>query len=67
MEGILVMVLASKYAYSRYRKANFCDISSDPADKCSCVRCSLGWIEKHRAVALAPGTLCWIVCFSIVC
>lgn len=52
MEGILVMVLASKYAYSRYRKVNFCDISSNPADKCSCVRCSLGWIEKQSS---SPG------------
>lgn len=60
------MFISSKYAYSRYRKVTFCDLSSDPADKCSWVRCSLGQIEKHRAVALAPGTLCWIAFFTIV-
>lgn len=61
------MFIVSNYAYSRYKKMNFCDVISDTADKCSCVRCSLGWIEKHRAVALAPGILWWLAFFTVVC
>lgn len=67
MGGVLVIFIVSKYAYLRYRKVNFCDVTSDPADKCSCMRCSLGWVEKSRVVALAPVTLCWISFFTVVC